>query len=119
MKTEIRAATAADMAIFDGEMAGKSARIIVAVGGEDVLGIAGICRGESGYFAFAKLSETLKQDKRALVRGIRALRPLIARCRAPLFANADLEIEGSDVLLRHIGFEPGADGRPWRFTGGG
>lgn len=117
MKTEIRPADAAMIARFPAaDMAGKSARVLAAVRGDQVLGIGGVCRTEAGYLVFASLTDELRRDKRALVRGARAVLELARRCRAPLFATCDETIPGAANFLKHIGFAPGI-GNLWFYEG--
>lgn len=115
MKTEIRAADAATLTRFPAaDMDGKSARAIAAVRGDEVLGVAGIYRAEAGFLAFASLSDELRADRRAIVRGVRALRALARRCRAPVYATCDERISKAADFLRHVGFVPEPSGL-WRY----
>lgn len=117
MKTEIRVADGELLARFPhGDMAGKSARVLAAVRGDQVLGIAGIYRAESGYVVFASLTDELRRDRRAIVRGVRAVFALARRCRAPLYATCDEAIPAAAGFLHHLGFVPG-NGGIWRYEG--
>lgn len=116
MRTEIVPAQASMLERFDADLAGKSVRMLAAVRGDEVLGVAGIYRAEAGYIVFAKLSAELIRDRRAIVRGARALFDLARRCRAPLYAVRDPGIPSSDGFLRHLGFVPG-QGDLWPHRG--
>jgi hypothetical protein len=118
VKTEICTADQALIARFPAaDMGGKTARVLAAVRGEEVLGIAGVCRTESGYLVFASLTDELRRDRRALVRGMRAVMALAKRCRGPLLATCDEKIPKAAEFLRHIGFVPDATGL-WHYEGG-
>lgn len=53
----------------------------------------------------ADLSDQIRQDKRTLVRGYRAILAMAAKHKAPVHAIADPDIPGSAALLEHMGFE--------------
>lgn len=83
--------------------------IAVVLDGE-VLGVGGIILGSQ--MIFAQITDALRADRRSLVRAYRRVLGL-TRAR-PLYAHADPEIEGSERLLEHMGFE--ATDRPGVFV---
>lgn len=84
----------------------KTMRCLVAVDETDkVLAVAGMYADGHRIVLFADLSDTLRQNKRALVKGWRALMSIAVKKNAPVHAVADPEIPGSRALLEHMGFE--------------
>lgn len=68
-----------------------------------VFGIYPLC---TRWVLFAWATDEFRKNKRAVVESVRAMWELIAsRPSMPLLAHADPEIPGSDVLLKHMGFE--------------
>ena len=112
--TEILPATPELMRRFYGRMPRRTSEAIVAVRGDRVLGVAGIYRESGAAVAFSELSDELKADKRALVRGARTLTLMLERGGRDVYAMKG-DAQGADVLLRHIGFEPAEMGAwVWR-----
>lgn len=109
--TEIRPATVEDFVRL-GSRVPKTARAFAAADGGDVLGIGGVYRDGTSLVLFGELTDKIRSDKRAFVRLIRAVKTLLDGRAA--YSLADPEIDGSDVLLRHIGFEP-FEGRVYRW----
>ena len=84
----------------------KTMRCLVAVDDTDkVLAVAGMYADGNRLVLFADLSDTLRQNKRALVRGWRALMSIAVKKNATVHAVADPQIAGSRALLEHMGFE--------------
>lgn len=83
----------------------KTIRAVAAVRGEEVLGVAGLYCDGTWTRMFSALTDDLRRDRRGLVKISRAVMEL-ARPRAPVYADADPEIEGSRKLLEHLGFKP-------------
>lgn len=104
MAAVIRPATREDFARL-GKVALKSARGLAVERDGMLLGIAGLYRDgpTSRKVLFSELTDELRRDKRALIALIRAVTPLMS---GRVFSLADPEIEGSEVLLEHMGFEP-------------
>lgn len=113
--TEIRPATAELLARFYGQAPTRTQRAVVAVDGERVIGVAGVYPDGARMVMFSELTDELKRDKRAIVRGIRAVRRL-APAGVPVHALADPDIAGSEVLLEHMGFTP-VHGRVYAWQG--
>ena len=91
----------------------KTARAFAVVRGKDVLGIGGVYRDGATLVMFSELTDELRKDKRSLVKLVRAVKPML---RPRTLALADPDIEGSDVLLEHMGFEP-LEGRIYQWHG--
>lgn len=96
MRTEIVPATAG---MLDTP---HTVQAIAVVRGEEVLGVGGVIVGSQ--MIFARITDALRADRRSLVRAYRRVLSLTAL--RPLYAHADPEIEGSERLLEHMGFEP-------------
>lgn len=73
-----------------------------------VFGIYPLC---TRWVMFAWATDEFRANKRMVVAGIRAMWALIAsRPFMPIIAHADPAIPGSDVLLKHMGFESLSEG---------
>lgn len=84
----------------------RTMRCLVALDDADqVLAVAGMYADGHRLVLFADLSDTLRQNKRALVRGWRALMGIAVKKNAPVHAVADPAIPGSRTLLEHMGFQ--------------
>lgn len=101
--TEIVPATTELLQRFYGEKPKRSQKAVVALKDDRVIGVAGVYVDDERQVMFADLTEDIRQDKRAVIRGIRAVMRLAGE-RLPVHALADPEIDGSEVLLEHMGF---------------
>ena len=84
----------------------QTMRAILAMDGEHVLGIAGIYRQDAALVLFGQISDELRAHRRVIVRAIRLVMKMATRVKIPIVAMADPEIDGSDILLEHMGFKP-------------
>lgn len=76
-----------------------------------LLAVFGIYPFSTRWVMFAWATDEYRANKRAVVAGVRAMWNLIAsRPAMPILAHADPAIPGSDVLLKHMGFEPLSEG---------
>lgn len=105
MKVEIVTPDRALLEKFKSIRLMKTIRAVAAVRGEEVLGVAGLYCDGTWTQMFSALTDELRRDRRGLVKISRAVMDL-ARPRAPVYAEADPEIEGSRKLLEHLGFKP-------------
>lgn len=82
-------------------------RALVAVDSEteEALGLCAIYPDGHRLCLLADISDRLRKDKRALIRGYRAALAIAAKKNAPVHAVADPDIPGSATLLKHMGFE--------------
>ena len=90
---------------FYGEGQSPTIRGIAALQNNHVIGIAGIFRMEFGWMLFSDMKPEFLEDKRAIVRSVRALRKLIETVRLPVYAKADENAEGADTLIEHVGVQ--------------
>src|SRR5690606_27629585 len=95
---------------FYGKPPMRSQRAYVALKGDRVIGVAGIYTDTERNVMFSDLTDELRKDKRAIVRGIRAVMRLAEKRDIPTCAYADPQIEGSGKLLEHMGFVHIKDG---------
>ena len=102
-------ATAELLHRFYGEAPKRSQRAVVALDGERVVGVAGVYVDDERWVMFSDLTEELRKDKRTIIKGIRAVMKMTQGRDLPVHALADPEIEGSEVLLEHMGFRPITD----------
>lgn len=99
-------ASAALLAQYGLPVPGRTARTIVAVKDDtEVVGTAGVYTDHHRAVMYADLSDTVRSDKRSMVKAIRMLRPMVERMKMPVHALADPDIPHSAVLLEHIGFK--------------
>ena len=68
------------------------------------LAVAGLYAEPHRLILFSDLCDELRQNKRALIKGIRQVMDIAQRKGAPVHALADPEIPGSAALLKHMGF---------------
>ena len=100
--TEIVPATPEMFVRFYGEPQKRTARAMAVVCGEEIIGIAGVASEAGTMVLFSELTDDLRRDKRSLVKLIRAVTPMMEG--RTVYSIADPEIEGSDILLEHMGF---------------
>ena len=113
----IRAATAEDLAAVDGKPLARTCRALTAEQDGRTLAVFGIYPMNTRYVMFSHATEEFRRDKRRVVAGIRAIRKLIeSRPAMPLLAYADPDIPGSEVLLKHMGFDH-FEKRVWQWAG--
>ena len=74
-----------------------------------ILGVMGLYYSNGHQFAFARISDELKEDKRELLK---LTRKVISVCARTVFAVCDNEIPKADNFLRHWGFSQ-LDGDLW------
>jgi len=91
---------------FYGQRPSHTVRAVVAVKDDDVIGVAGICIQNGRAIVFSEKKEGTTYDKRTIVQGIRRVMGIAAQKKIPVYAVADPKIDGSDTLLRHMGFMP-------------
>jgi hypothetical protein len=103
-------ATAELLERFYGSAPTRSQRAVVAIKDDRVIGVAGIYTEDESSVMFSDLTDELRKDKRTVVRGIREVMKLAARRALPVYALADPEVDGSERLLLHMGFEHYRDG---------
>lgn len=91
----------------DGQMPAKTCRAMTAEDSGRVLAVFGVYAKGTRWIMFSSLTDEFRANKRAMVLGVKAMWGLLAgRPAMPILAHADPEIKGSDVLLKHMGFEP-------------
>jgi hypothetical protein len=84
-------------------------KAFVAIKDDRIIGAAGVYADVQRVVVFARLTDELRADKRAVVKGIRKIMSLVPE-GLPAHAVADPEIDGSDRLLTHMGFSPLSSG---------
>lgn len=104
---EILPATPELLARFYGDTPKRTSRAVAVVSGDEVLGVGGVYREGANSVLFSDMKDELRKNKRALVKAVRAVMRLM---KGTVYSWADPDIEGSDVLLKHMGFEPYGDG---------
>lgn len=85
-----------------------SMKAVVAMEGDECLGVAGVHLYEGKYIVFSNISEDLrkrKDFKRIVVKSYRILLNLLKTTKLPVYAKACPFIDGSEVLLKHMGFK--------------
>jgi len=103
--TEIVPATPELLSSYYGSPPARSQRAVAVVKDGSVIGVGGVYADGDRQVMFSDMTDELRRDKRALIMGMRAVMKLAARRALPVVAEADAEIEGSEKLLEHMGFE--------------
>lgn len=113
----IEYATAETWARSGADECHKSSRGIVAIHDDgQIAGVAGVFTDGHRLVLFANLTDTLRADKRAIIKAARLLKTIFKRCHAPVHSLADPDINGSRALLEHVGFKPlVGDMMQWHF----
>lgn len=111
----IEPATPALLERFYGHAPKRTSQAIVAIDVDRVIGVAGLYRDGAHMVAFTELT-AIRADKRALVRGYRALLPMLKAAGMPVYALCDAAVKGSEILLLHYKFRPIGQG-VWQWQG--
>ena len=104
MKTQIIPATRELLLQYYGEPPPRTSRGFVAIKDGRVLGVAGFYIFDARLIVFVDISEELKKDKRAVIKGIRKVMKLVKEIQLPVYAMCDESIDKSANLLKHVGF---------------
>ena len=107
----VRSATTSDFESIDGSPPGRTVRALVLEQDGRRLALFGVYPMNTNYVMFSTFTDECRANKRAMAMAVKSIWQLIAKIPAmPLLAHADPEIKGSDVLLRHMGFEQYREG---------
>ena len=105
---EIVDASEAMIRAFSPQPMPRTVRAFAAVEGERVLGVTGFYPQNGTLVLFAGIAQDaraeMQRHRRTLIRCARQLMDMVADLGMPACAYADPEIQGSDVLLKHLGF---------------
>lgn len=82
----------------------REVNAVAALKGGKIIGVAGVFHEGEVLMAFADMTDELREDKRAIVRGIHEVMQLIYQHGKETRAIAD-EIPGANILLTHCGFQ--------------
>lgn len=106
MRTTVTLATPELLEQFYGAPPARSIRAVVAVKDDQVIGVAGVYPDprHGRQIMFSDLTDTLRAEKRAIVKGYRMVLERLVRPGIPVQTLVDNDIKGADVLLQHIGF---------------
>jgi len=100
----IRPATAEDLTAVGGRR--ETCRAMVAEESGQTLCVFGVYPQSTRWILFAWAKDEFRANRRGVIKAVRAMWELIgSRPAMPLMAHADPSIKGSDVLLKHMGFE--------------
>ena len=95
---------------FYGEIPKKTMRSVVAIHNGKPVAVAGVTPIPQGYALFSDMSDEFRKHKsfkRTLIKGYRML--LSSLPDVKIYSHADPEIEGSETLLKHLGFIRGGE----------
>lgn len=113
----VRPATYQDIVSLDGQPPIRTCRAMVAEEDGKVIGIWGIYTQNTRYVLFSSFTTEFRKRKRNFAIAVKSAWDLIrSRPSMPVIAEADPDIEGSDVLLIHMGFTK-LDGRVYEWPG--
>jgi hypothetical protein len=91
---------------FYGEPVKRTMRAVVAVRGNEILGVAGIYRHENGWGMFSDTTEELRRHGKLLLKSAKAFMQVAIDSGLPIFAKCSENLETADRFLRHLGFRP-------------
>jgi hypothetical protein len=80
-------------------------RALVAVDGNDIVGVAGIYHRVDGLVMFAELGPEVLKQPRLIIKAYRKLLDWVRESRLPVHSVADETIPNSAKFLEHIGFK--------------
>lgn len=103
----IRPATRQDFIELEGTPPCRSSFAETALSDDGrILAIWGIYPHKTRWMMFSHFTEEFRRNKRYMVKAVRSVMELLAdRPWMPVIAVADQEIDGSEVLLQHMGFD--------------
>lgn len=101
---EIRQATQKDVDAFYGKKPMYSMRAYVAVLGDEVIAIGGVCRQEGHMVAFSEMKPEMREHKKDIIRGYRKLFEIIQGYNT-VFAVANSEEKLAGKMIKKLGFE--------------
>lgn len=110
MKIHVEPATAQILASAGVNTLPKSVRAIAFTEAGTVIGWAGLYVDGPRLVMFGELSDRIREEKRALVRGYRQLLAVAARLRLPVHAKPDDDVPAAKRFLEHMGFTAGPRG---------
>lgn len=94
---------------FYGQKPVKTQRAIAVVENGEVLAVGGIFATQANYVIFSEMRQDVRSQpwyRRTLIRAVRRILSFAVKRDIPVLALADPDIEGSENLLKHLGFEP-------------
>lgn len=95
-----------------GQTLTETVEAVVALDGNDVLGMAAIYPQDGQLVLVAKLTDKARSDlgrcghRRALLKAAHAILARARRWKLPVITKADTRYEGAERLLAHLGFVP-------------
>lgn len=98
-KVEIVPTTAEHMLAMTGANPPLTIKAVTAMRDGKVLGISGVCRVGLCWIAFSELTEEIKQDKRAMVLGLKAVRKIVDSLSLPVIAVPE---SSEPSLIEHV-----------------
>lgn len=101
-----RPATAADAEAYYGKPPPCSFRGIVAIKDGEVAGIGGVYYDGPLRIAFSEFKDSLRSDRRALVKGTRMLMQIVDTIKGPVYAVANKDEPTAANLLARLGWVP-------------
>lgn len=114
-------ATAEVIAKYYGKHLPLTVRAVAAMEDDDIIGIGGVYFADSSAVLFSDMSERLRRNKRLMIKGIRAINEIISHVIAlglPLYAKEADGIDGTEILMRHMEFDPvDAKEKVWAWPG--
>jgi hypothetical protein len=100
---EIVPATKEMVLAFYGEIPPKTLHAVAGIRDGEVLGVAGVFSVGQGWMMFSDSKPEFMQDKRAIVKAVRAIRKLIAGQKLPVYAVPQEGVKGAEELIEHVG----------------
>lgn len=104
-KIELRHATRKDLeAYYKNDSVYYSSRAVVAVDGDEVVGVGGVCRVGTHHLVFTDIQQD-RVSKKDIIKAARMVLEIVNRYPV-VIAYANEEIPTSRVFNKHFGFYP-------------
>ena len=91
---------------FYGEPNKRTMKAVVAVRGNEILGVAGIYRHLNGWGMFSDTTEELRRHSKFILKSAKTFMKIAIDSGLPIFAKCSDNLETADRFLRHLGFRP-------------
>lgn len=99
----IKPATQKEVEMFYGELPGYSMKGVVALDGDEPVGVGGTIRYEGKTFLFCEIKDKARKYKKYIIKAARML--MQENDNRTLYAVAQEDVPNSDKFLEYLGFE--------------
>lgn len=103
---KFRNATTKDAHAFYGKAPSNTFKGVVAVKGEEVIGIGGVFYMQSHLVAFSDMKPEMRKYKKSIVKGVRLIMKMVKEAGRPVYTIACPDEPTASKLLEGLGFKP-------------